>query len=121
MGKRISNHMIEACYDYASKVYNRQIELKKALDDIELGTGMGRGSAQAYVNVLCCMLDGKEYHRTINEAATDYFLSKIKVDYDREKLLSACNATRKHVDYYYKIRGGRLKGIERIVNKYCPV
>jgi hypothetical protein len=120
-GTKIISFMIKACYEVARKVHQRQIELKKALDEVELRTGMGRGSALAYVNVLCCMLDGREYHRTINETATDYFLNGIKNDYSREHLISACTAAKQHVEYYYRIRGGRLKGIERIIEKYYPI
>jgi len=121
MGKKITQDMIETSYEFARKVYDRNIELKKALDEIELKSGMERGSALAYLNVFCCMLDGKEYHRTINEAATDYFLSSIKRDYSYDHLKSACSAAKKHVEYYFRIRGGRLKSIEKVINKYLTV
>jgi hypothetical protein len=121
MGKSITTEMIKTSYEYARKVHHRQIELKKALDEIVHISGMGKGSALAYVHAFCCMMDGREYTRTINESATDYFLNGIKNDYSRDVLISACNAAKLHVEYYFNIRGGRLSGIEKIVDRYLPV
>lgn len=40
MGKEINEEMIMATYSYARIVYHNQLDLKKALDEIESLTGM---------------------------------------------------------------------------------
>ncbi len=118
MGKVINEKMIKATYYHGRKVYHNQIELKKALDQIESQTGMDRGSANSYLHVFSSMMKGKEYHRTINTIATKYFLNNIKVDYGEEQINLALKAVREHTEYYSKQGRGSLRSIEQLVDEF---
>ncbi|WP_340392475.1 hypothetical protein [Paenibacillus sp. FSL E2-0190] len=117
MGIAITNQMIEVSYDNAKKVYHKQIELGKALDAIVATTGMGRGSALAYVHDFSQMMQGNEYHRTMNTRATEYFLLNILNDYGKEYFVNALQAAKAHTEYYAKQGKGSLRAIEELVQR----
>jgi hypothetical protein len=121
MGKVINEEMIKATYTYGQKVYHNQLDMKKALDEIESLTGMDRGSASAYLHVFSSMMKGKEYQRTMKTIATKYYLQKIKVDYGEEQLKSALNAVKEHTIYYSKQGRGSLRSIERLVDDFTNI
>jgi hypothetical protein len=118
MGKAITNNMIQSSYDFSRKVYHNQLELNKALNEINNRTGMDRGSANAYVHVFSQMMQGKEYRRTMNTAATSHFLSKIRDDYGIDQLKIALNAVKQHTEYYSKQGKGSLRSIEKLVEDF---
>jgi hypothetical protein len=64
------------------------------------------------------MMDGKEYRRTINTYATEYYLENIKKDFGTEALNRALKATEEHVKYYSTLGKGNLRSIEKIVQEY---
>jgi hypothetical protein len=64
------------------------------------------------------MMTGKQYKRTINTEATDYFLDNILKDYGIQKLEIALKSVREHVDYYEKQSKGKLNSITTVVSKY---
>lgn len=115
MGIAITNQMIEVSYDYSKRVYQKQIELGKALDAIVTATGMGRGSALAYVHDFSQMMQGCEYRRTMNTKATEYFLLNILNDYGKEQFVNALQAVKAHTEYYAKQGKGSLRAIEELV------
>lgn len=110
--------MIEVSYDHAKKVYHKQIELGKALDTIVAATGMGRGFALAYVHDFSQMMQGNEYHRTMNTKATECFLLNILNDYGKEYFVNALQAAKAaHTEYYAKQGKGSLRAIEDLVQR----
>ena len=118
MKKKINDVMIKASYDYAKRVYRNEIEFSKALDLISTTTQMDRGSALAYVTSFRAMMDGQEYHRTMNTAATQYYLENILKDYGLNQLVTALVAVDLHTKYYSNLKHGSLRSIERLVKDY---
>lgn len=121
MSIAITNHMIEVSYEYSRKVYHKQIELRKALDAIVAATGMGRRSALAYVHNFSQMIEGNEYHRTMNTRATEYFLLKILNDYGKDYFDKALQAVKAHTEYYAKQGNGSLRAIKDLVRRLSEV
>jgi hypothetical protein len=79
---------------------------------------MKTGSAQDYITVLLAMLDGEEYHRTMNAFATEYYLENIGIDYGRARQITAAKAVKAHTEYYATLGHGHQVGIEKIAVKY---
>ena len=97
---KITTKMTQAAYEAAKDVYHERISQNDALDNLEIGHGMNRGSASDYIVNFKKMLDGEKYTRTNNAETTDYFLTQILSDYGFVKLGNAIKAANEHVDYY---------------------
>lgn len=118
MGKAITEEMIQVVYQYSKKVYHNEILLSVAMDQVNRESGMNGGSALAYIHVFGRMMDGKEYRRTMNVAATSYFLRMIREEYGEQQLNKALDSVSKHVTYYNSLGNGALKGIESLLTHY---
>ncbi|MFF2094146.1 hypothetical protein [Paenibacillus sp. NPDC058174] len=118
MGKAINAEMVTVSYDYAKKIYKGQIDQDKALNYITTSSDMDRGSALTYVYVFKHMMEGSEYRRTMNTAATRYYLSMIFLDFGENQLINAISAVRQHVEYYRAQRNGNLRAIESLVREF---
>ena len=86
------------CYAYGKRVYNHELDMGTAAIQISK-TGMGIGSARAYLYCVCAMLDGVQYKSTVKENATSYFLTSILADYGMDGLRKALNSVRLHLEY----------------------
>ena len=117
MGK-ITNEMVQCIYDVGIKVYKGIISKQEAKEFVYTNTGMDLGSGNDYITVLCAMLEGIEYHRTINAYATEYFLLNIEKDFGIENRKKAAVAVRKHTEYYATLGHGHQRKIELLAEKY---
>lgn len=114
----ITRDMIECVYEAGKKVYEGMLSKQEAKDIAYSTAGMDVGSANDYITVLCAMLDGVEYHRTINAFATEYFLNKIEEDYGVERRKKAAFAVKEHTEYYATLGHGHQRKIEALAEKY---
>lgn len=116
--KKIGDEAIELCYDLAKKVYQNQLEQKKAVEILTNKGNMNGTSANGYIYVFTQMMEGEEYKRTINQKATKLYLDGIKNDFGDKQLSLALLSVRKHIDYYSKQGKGRLKSIAMLITQY---
>jgi len=114
----ITNTMVEYAYYIAKKVHNCSLTRSEGKVEISKETGMKIGSANDYITVFLEMMAGKEYHRTINNYATRYYLENIRDDFGNEALNKAVFATDRHTKYYGTLGKGNLTGIERMVKEF---
>ena len=114
----ITKEMIECVYDEGIKVYESMVSKQEAKESIHEKTGMGLGSANDYITVLGALLDGVEYHRTINAFATEYFLVRIEKEFGGERRKRAALAVREHAKYYATLGHGHQRKIEALAEKY---
>lgn len=114
----ITKSMIEYAYGIGKKVYSDEIREIDGVTEINMQTGMSRSSANSYIMVLMDMLDGKEYHRTINAMATEYYLVHIALDYGLERQKKAAKAVEMHAKYYASLDHGHQVQIEELAKKY---
>lgn len=115
---RITTEMTKAAYKLAADVYHGKIQEKHALDTLVTKYGMNRGSASDYIVNFKRMMEGKNYKRTNNSEATDYFFTNILNDYGIAKLRNALSAANEHVDYYESLGRGNLNSIRSIIAKH---
>ena len=114
---KISSSMISCAYEYGIKVYRKEMAGIDARAEVYHQTGMDPGSAGDYINNLQYMLAGQEYKRTMNMAATEYFLIHIGEEFGRQAQQKAAEAVAAHVRYYERIHS-YLPSIDKIALKY---
>ena len=79
---------------------------------------MKETSAKDYINNYKYMRLGHKYARTLNEAATKYFLGSIYQEDGQSELKKALISVFGHLDYYESLGHGKLNGIRRIYEQY---
>jgi len=114
----ITKTMIECAYDIGKKVYSGELTRVDGKNQVNRQTSMDIGSANDYINVLIYMLDGNEYHRTINAKATEYYLVNIGLDFGIERQKKAAHAVDLHAKYYAKLNHGHQVRIEELALKF---
>ena len=67
------------------------------------------------------MRNGRVYKRTMNKAATEYFLDRIFQEDGKPALEKALASVLEHVRYYEPFGNGKLDGIRRIHEKYSKL
>lgn len=115
---KITNEMVVYSYEVAKEVYVGKLTRPEGKEKVSTETGMKIGSANDYITVFLDMMSGKEYHRTINNFATEYYFENIKKDFGMEYLKNAITAADFHTNYYQTHGKGRLRGIEEIIIKF---
>ncbi|MGG1650499.1 hypothetical protein ABHN03_16760 [Paenibacillus sp. NRS-1775] len=115
MGQVITELMIQISYDYAKKVFHRQIDLSHALNDITALSSMHRGLALAYVSNFQFMMEGSVYKRSMKTDATKYYLINIHKNYGDDYFRKALISISLHIDYYKNFKDANLTSIKRIV------
>lgn len=118
---KITNEMVEYAYDIAKLVYGGILSRTEGKKKIHEDTGMKEGSANDYITVFLEMMAGNEYHRTINNYATRYYLLNIRRDFGEEAFKRAVEATDMHTKYYSTLGKGNLRGIEKIVREFKTI
>ncbi|GHI01357.1 hypothetical protein [Neobacillus kokaensis] len=114
---KITSEMVKIAYEYAKKVYSGNLTRQEGKLAISKKTGMNPGSAQDYITCFLAMIEGREYHRTMSNLGTEYFLENIKKDFGERSFQLAIEATEKHIKYYNSLGYGQLKAKEDIVKK----
>lgn len=115
---KITNEMVATAYEYAKKVYSGELTRNEGKYEIAKVSGMNVGSAQDFITDYLAMREGKEYHRTMSNYGTTYFIENIKKDFGNEAFNLALEATEKHIKYYNSLGYGQLKAKEEIVKEF---
>ncbi|WP_449536294.1 hypothetical protein [Ferdinandcohnia sp. Marseille-Q9671] len=118
ISKKITKEMIEIAYNFAKKVYFGELTRTEGKQKISTFTGMNAGSAQDYITDFLAMMSGQEYHRTMSNFGTEYYLENIRKDFGNQAFMLALEATEKHIKYYNALGYGQLKEKEKIVRKF---
>jgi len=114
----ININMIEAAYNVAKEYYLDRCNFQQGRKIVNESSGMNIGSAGNFLVVFRAMMDGNEYHRTLNKEATRYYLENIYNDYGDEQLRIAITACRKHL-LYYEEKQSKQPSIGKIVNEFA--
>jgi 5-methylcytosine-specific restriction protein A len=97
---KIGSEEIKAAYSLSKDVAAGKLTDSQAADLLQKSFGMNYSSAWGYLRKRRQMLAGEQYTRTMNIAATRYFLENIYQDEGEVGLLSALLSVRKHAQYY---------------------
>jgi len=114
----ITNEQIQETYIQGKLVLSESVSLSNAARNVAQKTSMNEGSARDYINTLQKLIKGQSYTRTINAYGTEYFLSKIHEEFDRQILLNAVTSVKKHLQYYQGVGKSSQPKIQRILHKY---
>lgn len=121
MSQKITNEQVHQAYLLGKSVAENSISLSDAADRLSESHSMNRGSAYGYIYTVQNLFCGKEYRRTINAYATDYYLKKILHDYGSSALNTALEAVRKHLEYYEGVGKSSQPKIHAIVSEHLKV
>lgn len=118
----ITQDQVKAAYAIAKKEYAKSITSEAAANHLVSMYGWNESSAYGYIHTFLCMMDGKEYQRTINAYATEYYLRNIYSDFGVSAFNNAIVSVQKHLDYYVKKgKSDQLKVraiIKRLANEF---
>ena len=119
--KKITQDVIERTYSLAKDVYAQTMSIADAqailVDDLK----MHDGSARDYINNFQKMMAGECYQRTMNGAATEYYLKNIHSDFERKYLKKALSAVEQHIEYYEQFSNGKLQNIRKIHERFSKL
>lgn len=96
----ITNKQIQAAYEIAKDEYANVISSEGAAGYLVSEHGWNESSAYGYIHTFLCMMESKEYQRTINAYATEYYLRNIYLDFGEAAFENAISSARKHLKYY---------------------
>lgn len=113
----IRGEHITAAYRLARSVHAASLSEPAAVSEL-MAAGMNRASASDYVRNFRQMLGGKPYHRTLNDAATRYYLWHILDDYGPAAAARALASLRGHIVYYEGVQGSRRPSLRTIAAEF---
>lgn len=108
---RITNEMIEACYEGGVSIFKDELNPSYVKKQIVEDTGMNPASASYYLSAVVALLSDGEIKYDINRAAVDFYLGKVESDFGERALMAAANVCRRRHEetkrlgntcYYYK-------------------
>ncbi len=109
---------VKAAYSLATQVARGKLTDLEAATELHNNHGMNFSSAWAYVRKRREMLAGERYTRTMNIAATRYFLEQILADEGQNGLTNALASVRRHAAYYSEQGKSSLPSIIGLVEEF---
>lgn len=110
--------MFQKTYELGKAIYEKKIDLRTAKEQLQ-AVGMNVNSATNYLYAYENFSEGKQYTRTMNTAATRYYLERIGAEGGQPALRSALQALKSHLDYYNNKRTGvRIKGLVELLSEF---
>lgn len=118
MKKTITVEQFGKAYFLGKEVFAGGKTSTEAINELVSATSMNKSSATDYIRNFQQLMNGLEYQRTLNLAATKYFLDSIYRDFDTECFLLALGSVQKHLDYYEGIGKSKQESIRKVVLDY---
>lgn len=115
---KITNDMIHCAYQIGKSVYEGNLTRQDGKLKIHEESGMNIGSANDYIQILTCMLDGRVYKRAMSLYSTEYFLNQIGKEFGIERQKAAAIATIEHTKYYAEHCNGEQVSTRRLAEQY---
>ena len=95
---RITNEMIEACYEGGVSIFRSELKPAYARERVAVETGMNPASASYYLDAVVALLSGREIRHDINRAAVDFYLGRIEEDFGGGALETAAEVCRRRYE-----------------------
>jgi 5-methylcytosine-specific restriction protein A len=118
VSERIEVAQFHAVYELGKQVERKELGFSAAANILSEKHGMKLSSAMSYLGTLQCILAGREYQRTVNLAATRYFLERIRDDFDQTGLHRALSACKQHLRYYGRKGRSKLPSLRALVAEF---
>ena len=116
---RIEMPQIEASYETAKQVFESKLSKKAGAEQLHELHGMNLASARDFIEIYRCMRNGALFQRTMNVAATDYYLKQIETQSGVKALSQALISVRSHIEYYEALRKTKLQTLRAIVESFA--
>ena len=99
----ITSDMAKQAYIMAKKVYNNEIDRKRAIKKLHDDDHMNENSATIMIDNFRSFMNGQEYGRMMKADDTRYYLMEIRNDYGEDCFKKALYAVKQHIEYLKKI------------------
>lgn len=111
--KKITIEMVDSIWEYFKKYLNGSGEISYLSDKISENTGMNRGSAFIYMNVLANLVKGETNKRVIKMQDLEHLMNKIQEELGDDSYCKAIYSLKKSVPYWEdKVAGNYSKKVE---------
>ena len=101
-------------YNYCKKAYDGEMHIQDAIAALLKEVPcFGETSYKSVYMVFEAMMEGRKYSWKANTETTIYFITHIGMDYGKEKMIAALNATQENVKYYYEQTGNKSASVRR--------
>lgn len=118
---KIQTQEIEAAFELGIKAFEHNHSPSQLKHQLVDKYHMNPNSAHGYIEIVKHMMSGRQYTRTINAQATEYYLERIYEHYGVNTLKIAVEAVRKHLDYYLTTKTSKQPAVRRILEKYTLI
>lgn len=108
---------MEIIYQTCKKVYENQITRNEGIQILVEQLNMNVNSAVIVVNVFLKLMRGERFTRTLSNPLFEYFLEKISMDYELDKLVMALTALNLHINYIFNKGNPKIR-LRLICNIY---
>ncbi|PMO04347.1 hypothetical protein BCT19_01295 [Vibrio splendidus] len=112
---------IKVAFELGIQCYEEDISASKLKHKLVDDYKMNPSSAHGYIEIVKHMMSGRQYTRTINAQATEYYLGRIYELCGLNTLKTAVEAVRKHLDYYLTTKTSKQHSIRKIYEKYSEI
>lgn len=92
---------MEIIYQTCKRVFENQLSRNEGIQILVEQQNMNINSAVIVVNVFLKLMRGERFTRTLSNPLFEYFLERISIDYELEKLALALTALNLHINYIY--------------------
>lgn len=114
--KKITLEMVDTIWMNFKKYLKGLAEIPYLSDVVAEDTGMNRGSAFIYFNVLANLVKGEPNTRVIKIQDMDYLMQKVKLELGNDIYKMAIESLEKSVPYWKeKIAGNYANNVEKYV------
>ncbi|MBK9625050.1 MAG: HNH endonuclease [Rhodocyclaceae bacterium] len=118
MAVRIDMPQIEASYEIAKLVFDSKVSRRTDVKQLHELHEMNLSSARDFIEIYRCMRNGALFQRTMNAAATDYYLKQIENQSGVDALSGALISVRSHIEYYESLRKTKLRALRVVAERF---
>lgn len=118
---KIPHSAIPDCYKYAKEAFEGKITPVDATMKINEKQGIEVGSAKDYFYFLKYLITGEGSCRILNLYTQEYFIKRIRNDYDKEQFTKSLNHFKKLIEKFEKDKVGSKKSMWKIYEKYSKL
>lgn len=115
---KIPKYLIPLAYKVSRKVYDGEISHSAGVKLLVGDDLMNQNSASDYIYNFRCLMEGREFSRTLNKDSMEYFFENIFKDFGPSGLEKPLSALMKHIGYYEGQQKTTMREMRRIHAKY---
>jgi addiction module RelB/DinJ family antitoxin len=97
---KINENMIQTVWDHFLILYKGESNVIDLSEEVEKQSGMNKGSAFIYLNILMNMIEGRKNTRNMKVKDFQYFLNRINDEFGHEIFMKSIQSINKSVPYF---------------------